>query len=120
MVSPHTTKANMKPKRPAHKPTAKQLNYLRQLAQQTGRTFVTPKTAREASQQIDLLKSGRAAAPEQERAWEALSAKRDRKHIARELQEAPRDATRLHEDEVGGWGSSAEYTDPWAGQLTED
>lgn len=120
MDSSHTTKANMKPSRLTPKPTAKQLRYLRQLAQQTGRTFVTPKTAREASQQIDLLKSGRAAAPAQEKAWEALSAQRDRGHIARELQEAPRDATRIRDDEIGGWGSSASYTDPWAGELTED
>lgn len=120
MDSSHTTQANMKAGGMAPKPTAKQLRYLRQLAQQTGRTFVTPKTAREASQQIDLLKSGRAATPQQEKAWEALSAKRDRKHISRELQEAPRDAARVREDEIDGWGSGASYTDPWAGELTED
>ncbi len=38
------------------RPTPKQQRYLRALAQQTGRTFVPPKTRHEASEQIDRLK----------------------------------------------------------------
>ena len=38
------------------RPTAKQQRYLRALAQQTGRTFVFPKTKHEASREIDRLK----------------------------------------------------------------
>ena len=38
------------------RPTPKQQRYLRALAQQTGRTFVVPKTKHEASREIDRLK----------------------------------------------------------------
>ncbi len=38
------------------RPTTKQQRYLRALAQQTGRTFVVPKTKHEASREIDRLK----------------------------------------------------------------
>ena len=39
------------------RPTPKQQRYLRALAQQTGRTFVLPKSKHEASREIDRLKS---------------------------------------------------------------
>ncbi len=110
----------MKPSPIPAKPTAKQLRYIKALAASTGRSFTYPRTAREASRQIDLLKTNKATATDQQRAWEDLSARRDRTHIARDTQEPPRDATRIGDDEIAGWGSSATYTDPWAGHLTED
>ena len=39
------------------RPTAKQQRYLRDLAEKTGRTFVSPKTKREASREIARLKA---------------------------------------------------------------
>lgn len=85
------------------KPTAKQLRYRKALAASTGRSFTYPRTAREASQQIDLLKTNKAAATDQQRVWEDLSARRDRTHI-RDTQERPRDATRIGDDEIGRLG----------------
>ena len=40
----------------AAKPTSRQLNYLRALANRTGQTFTYPRTRREASREIERLK----------------------------------------------------------------
>jgi hypothetical protein len=41
---------------PQPEPTRRQLAYLRRLAQQTGTTFVLPKTRRQASRQITAMR----------------------------------------------------------------
>jgi hypothetical protein len=46
-------------------PTARQLNYLRSLAEQTGTSFVYPQTRGEASHEIDRLKQLKDATPGQ-------------------------------------------------------
>ena len=121
MASTHTTKEHMKPSPLERKPSTRQLSYIKQLALSAGRSFTYPKTAREASKLIEELKRSKAATSTQDRDWEGLSARRDREHIAaRDTQERPRDASRFREDEIAGYGSSAAYTDPWAGHHTED
>jgi len=65
------------------RPTAKQLKYLRVLADRTGTSFAMPNNVNEASLEISRLKKALETAPAEKRAWETLSAKRDRKHIAR-------------------------------------
>ncbi|MGI8622990.1 MAG: hypothetical protein ACR2NB_05775 [Solirubrobacteraceae bacterium] len=105
---------------PSMRPTAKQLKYLRVLADRTHTSFAMPSNVNEASLEISRLKKALGSAPAEKRAWETLSAKRDREHIARDMQEAPRDATRFREDETRGWGSDAGYADPWDGHHTKE
>lgn len=82
------------------KPTNKQLAYLRSLAAARGQTFQYPTTRGEASREIERLLKGE---PDSrvERAIE-------REH-AREITSDSLDATRIREDEVGGWASSAHW-----------
>ena len=85
------------------KPTAKQLAYLRALAQRTGETFATPRTAAQASEEISRLR-GRQPSNRTERAVER-----------RDVQERPREATRIRRDEFRGYGANAH----WAGDEEE-
>ena len=85
------------------KPTAKQLAYLRTLAQRTGETFVSPTTRAEASREIDRLRH-RTRSSAGERAIE-------RRQISRDLADRPDDATAIRSHEVIGYGASAR----WAG-----
>ncbi len=86
---------------PLPKPTARQLRYLRVLADLTGTTF-TPPTSREgASRQIDELKQR----PRTSRADRA----RERAALDRDLNHAPRDAVRHRPGETTGYGSSAHW-----------
>ncbi len=83
------------------KPTAKQLRYLRVLADLTGTTFTPPATSKEASRQIDELKQR----PRTSRADRA----RDSATVERDLDQAPRDAVRHRPGETTGYGSSAHW-----------
>jgi len=89
------------------KPTAKQLAYLRALAQRTGETFTYPQTSAETSEEIRRLRQ-RQPSNRTERAVE-------RHQVIREVQERPRDATRIRSDEVRGHGANCS----WAGDEEE-
>ena len=81
-------------------PTARQLRYLRRLAEQTGTTFTTPATRRQASQQIERLKQRSRSA--------GFERREDRKVVSRGLaQDQP--ASSVRDDEISGYGSSATW-----------
>ena len=82
------------------KPTARQLRYLRRLAEQTGTTFTTPVTRRQASQQIERLKQRSRSA--------GFERREDRQAVSRDLAQ-DRPASSVREDEISGYGSSATW-----------
>ena len=89
------------------KPTAKQLAYLRALAQRTGETFATPRTAAQASEEISRLRQR----PPSNRTERAI----ERREVIRDMQERPREATRVCRGEIRGHGANAH----WAGDDEE-
>lgn len=101
------------------KPTPKQLNYLRTLAQRTGQTFTWPKTTAEASDEIKRLQ-GVKATPHADRT-------RERRDIQHAMASERGDAARHEADDVQGYGSSAQWANtaqpaagnPSIGQRTE-
>lgn len=82
--------------------TAKQLAYLRTLAERTGRTFAMPKTNREASDEIRKL---RVADPDSR-----LERKIERHEIADAIAAGPADDARVRSPEVAGFGSTATWS----------
>ena len=84
-------------------PTAKQLAFLRALAQRTGETFVYPRTRTEASEEIRRL---------QRKPSNRVERFLDRRDVTRDIHTGAGDATRFTDDEVQGYGSSAR----WAGE----
>ena len=85
-------------------PTAKQLAFLRALAQRTGETFAPPRTRAEASSEIRRL--------QQRKPSSRVERFLDRRDVARDIQTGSGDAVRFGDDEVQGYGSSAR----WAGE----
>jgi hypothetical protein len=83
------------------KPTDRQLNYLRSLANRTGQTFAWPKTFEQASAEIDRLKQARRSSPTEVRI--------ERKLIADAIATGPADSARVRDDEIAGRGSSATW-----------
>lgn len=83
-------------------PTAKQLAYLRTLAHRAGRTFVTPRTSREASAEIRKLES---AEPNS-----LLERRIERQEVADAIASGLLDGARVLRHEVSGWGSSATWS----------
>jgi hypothetical protein len=83
------------------KPTSKQLNYLRVLADKTGTSFAYPQTINDASIEIRRLK----ALPRSG----AGDAQRERHAVQRDLQSRPEDATAVRERDVTGYGSTARW-----------
>lgn len=81
--------------------TAKQLAYLRALAERTGQTFATPRTSREASVEIRRLKS----APTESKVERRI----ERDGIADAIAAGPQDSARVMPREVTGYGSSATW-----------
>ena len=82
------------------RPTAKQLRYLHALAEQTGTTFATPTTRRQASEAIDELSR---------RPAEARSDRRsDRRAISDDLANAGPDSS-IRPEEISGYGSGAHW-----------
>jgi hypothetical protein len=81
-------------------PSAKQLRYLRGLAEQRGETFAYPRSAAEASAEIERLK-GRRPGSAHERRDERLQ-------VSREMARRG-DAATVREFEVEGYGSSARW-----------
>jgi hypothetical protein len=82
------------------KPTAKQLRYLRTLAAERGQSFTNPTTKAQASAEIRRLKTQ----PRQSR-LERHVERRELEQIA-----TPRDATRVDESEIAGYGAHARWT----------
>lgn len=121
MDNPRTTKTPDQPPKPhgPKPPTSKQLRYLHQLALTTGRSFIYPRTSREASAAIQELQQGKDALTELDLDTERRTAQIERKHIARDRQNGG-GATAYRDSETAGWGSSAHFTDPWAGHHTTD
>jgi len=85
-----------------HKPSAKQLTYLKTLADRTGQTFSYPKTSHDASREIERLKHTRPSSRSERHV--------EHKLIADQIQAGPIDAARVREHESSGHGSSATWT----------
>jgi DUF3072 family protein len=83
-------------------PTAKQLAFLRALAQRTGETFASPRTRAEASSEIRRL--------QQRKPSTRVERFLDRRDVAGDIQTGSGDAVRFRDDEVQGYGSSAGWT----------
>ena len=83
-------------------PTAKQLAYLRALAERTGQTFATPRTSREASAEIRRLE----AAPAETR----FARRMERDEIADAIAAGPQDSARVARSELVGYGSTATWS----------
>jgi hypothetical protein len=89
---PHTEK----------KPSPKQLRYLRDLALRTGQSFAYPRTAAEASREIDRLRGIRRTSTADRR--------RELRAVSREMAERRGDEARVRtEEEIEGYGSSARW-----------
>ena len=86
--------------------TAKQLAFLRALAQRTGATFTYPRTRAQASSEIRWL--------QQRKPSNRVERFLDRRDVTRDIQTGAGDAVRFADDDLQGYGSSAR----WAG--TED
>ena len=84
------------------KPTSRQLNYLRILANRTGQTFTNPKTSAEASAEIKRLKSARPS-------WR-VEVRIKRKQIADQPAAGPEDAARVRDSEIAGHGSNCRWS----------
>jgi hypothetical protein len=80
---------------------ARQLTYLKNLADRTGQTFTYPHTAAEATRAINRLKLSKA--------WSRTERHVERKQIADQIAAGPLDAARVREDEISGHGSSATW-----------
>jgi hypothetical protein len=87
---------------PSKPPTAKQLAYLRALAERTGQTFAMPRTRRDASAEIRRLK----ATPAESRVERRI----ERDVIADAIAAGPHDGARVVTNEVTGYGSSATWS----------
>jgi hypothetical protein len=83
------------------KPTSRQLAYLKSLANRTGQTFTYPKTAGQASAEINRLKHAKLSSRTERYV--------ERKLIADQIATGPIDAARVREDEISGRGSSATW-----------
>jgi hypothetical protein len=100
MPAPHTPKEVPVPVKPA---TPRQLSYLKQLADRCGQTFTYPHTAAQASREIQRLKLAKATS--------RTERYHERKQVADQIATGPiHDATRVHQDEISGHGSSATWT----------
>ncbi len=76
-------------------PTARQLSYLRELAQRTGRTFVPPKTKAEASAAIKQLQHAPRSSPIE-------------RHLDHQI-DPPAYGTAVRDDETTGYGATARW-----------
>jgi hypothetical protein len=81
-------------------PSARQLRYLRSLAEQRGESFAYPQTAAEASAEIERLK-GRRRSSAAERRVERLEVSH--------AMATRRDASAVRDSEIVGYGSSARW-----------
>lgn len=86
------------------KPTAKQLAYLRTLAQQTATTFTYPASAAQASAEIRRLKTLAPSTP--------ADARREQREVQDDLATRPNDAVAFQAHEITGHGSTARWSTP--------
>jgi hypothetical protein len=84
----------------ARAPSAKQMRYLRSLAAQRGESFAFPRTAAEASGEIERLKGRRRSSAAERRV--------ERLEVSREMA-ARGDAASVRDSEIAGYGSSARW-----------
>ena len=85
------------------RPSAKQLAYLRSLANRAGQTFTYPRTRGQASREIQRLKQAEPSSRTERQV--------ERKEIADAIANGPEDAARVRGHEVTGYGSSATWKD---------
>jgi hypothetical protein len=97
MPTPHHTDLQ----RAAKPPTRRQLAYLKVLADRAGQTFTYPITREEASLQINRLKRAEPSTRTERRV--------ERKQIADAIATGPHDSTRVRDDELVGYGSTATW-----------
>jgi hypothetical protein len=97
MPTPHHTELQ----RAAKQPTRRQLAYLKVLADRAGQTFTYPISREDASRQINRLKRAEPSTRTERRV--------ERKLIADAIATGPLDGTRVRDDELGGYGSSATW-----------
>jgi hypothetical protein len=83
------------------RPTARQLRYLRQLAELTGTTFTPPATRRQASHQIEALKQRSRSA--------GFDRREDRQAVSRGLADQ-QPASSVRDDEISGYGGEARWS----------
>lgn len=81
-------------------PSAKQLRYLRGLAAQRGESFAYPRTAAQASGEIERLKGRRSSSAVERRA--------EREDVSRAMAERG-GAAAVRDSEIEGYGSSARW-----------
>ena len=84
-------------------PSARQLNYLKALANRTGQTFTYPKTSVQASREIQRLKSTQPSTASE------LAIERFDLAAENAAREANCDVT-IRPDEIAGWGSNAHWS----------
>jgi hypothetical protein len=101
MPAPHNPKEAAVP----HTPTARQLSYLKRLADRTGQTFTYPHTTGQASAEIHRLKTTQPSSRTERYV--------ERKVISDQIATGPlRDGTRVREDEISGHGRIATRSRP--------
>jgi hypothetical protein len=83
------------------KPSAKQLRYLRNLAQSRGESFAYPRTSVEASAEIERLKARKRTT--------SADRRRELTEVRDDLAEHRGDAAAVRPAEIGGYGSSASW-----------
>jgi hypothetical protein len=83
-------------------PTAKQLAYLRALADRAGQAFAWPQTSWEASGEIRKL---RAAQP-----VSRVERTIEHRETADAIAAGPADSSRVRDEELIGWGSTARWS----------
>jgi hypothetical protein len=84
-----------------HKPTDKQLRYLRHLAASRGQTFSPPRTRSEASEEIERLRNARPTS-RVERRLEIFAS-------GRGIADRWGGSTAVRPDEIEGYGSTARW-----------
>jgi nucleotide-binding universal stress UspA family protein len=83
-------------------PTAKQLAYLKALAERAGQTFAWPGTNLQASIEIRKLRGAQPAS--------RIERRIERREIADAIATGGTDSSRVQEHEVAGWGSTATWS----------
>jgi len=82
--------------------TPRQLSYLKSLANRAGQTFTYPKTAAQASAEINRLKHTRPSTQTERHI--------EHKLIADQIQAGPLDSARVRDDEISGRGSNCRWS----------
>ena len=105
MAHTQTTKTTQSAAAPAA--TAKQLRFLRTLAEQTGTSFTPPATTHEASREIKRMQALQSSRSPEARRLERQAAQRERHDISATRRG---DDAQIREDELAGHGSTATWS----------